>query len=766
MSYQKQSFINSPNKFIIPFVGDNFPQQNMLDQISNITKNTQNMNIGPPKQQFNIPHTNNYIQESVLNPADIPYIKEKNPTEQNISSTEYGDRYDPYVDFLQTRGLINNNNTVRYETTAINIDSAFRQINPMVSVFESHKINYINPLNVDGSSNILTINDPDNTYSVGDRIMLSGVSNPQVVIRCGGNYNGLIFTMNSSLLIINYNFENPGIPINLQSSYDISNNLITTITNLVLNISGFNGNSTGTGTYYNNIPINNINGNHTATLLKDASNNYYATINLNKIYTEIYGNMTTMNPFNVTITYNYISGIPTNIINAGYPITATNIIDYHIITSTTKDTYTVNLLQNSLIKLSFGNNIIVSKINDIKQGYDEPNYYIINLDKIYKNVYMVRLISSEFPNSENVIKNTPETAKNNRLYWQNQDDGDYIYYIEIPPGNYNPNDLMSALETLFYETPRINYNADSTNPNTPIYTNHNYIKVDINTNTDIVTFKSYREAFFVEPFINVQPSIATDPTKDPSVPYVGYILTIYHPSHNVTVNTQILISGAISYFGIPVSTLNSQQTVINVIDANNYQIKLPAFNLGSQRENNGGGASVGIYVPDDIKFHFEYPDTIGQLLGFRNVGQYNSITPFNTIIKNNEPYDDEFLYNNVGQISTITNNAVELSGDSYILMSCTELNTSASVSPVQNFFSKILLSGLPGKMLFNTFISVPKIFFEPISELSSLEFTFYSPNGSLYNFNGINHSFTLEITTITNILKDTMLSDRTIKTLS
>lgn len=475
--------------------------------------------------------------------------------------------------------------------------------------------------------------------------------------------------------------------------------------------------------------------------------------------------ITSMTPFNVTITFYYIYGIPINVINAGYPTTQDNIIQYHTILNVSQNTYSFILnysvpIEYTNIQLFGGNDIYISLINDIVEGYSDPNYYIINLDKIYQNVYMVRMISSEFPNSENPIK-----SSNNKIYWQNEDDGDYIYSIAVDPGKYNTVDLISTLELLFYNTPRTNYNIDIQNINAPIYTNHNYIKVNINTNSDIVTFKSYREAFLSTPFIDIQPSIPYDYTAD-TAPYIGYIITIKHSNHHLTIGQSILIMGAISYMGIPINILNTTHVICNVLDINTYQIKLPAFNLDVFRVNNGGGVSVGIYVPNNIKLRFDYQDTLGYVLGFRNPGVYNSITPFNSIITNNDLYANELPYNNVGQIVQLSNNALQLSGNSYIIVECSQLSTITSVGPIKDIFAKILLSGLPGTVLYNSYVCVPKVFYEPIAELSSLEFTFYSPDGSLFDFNGVNHSFTLEITTITNILNNTHLTERSIKTLN
>ena len=775
MSNERITQIDLPNKYLAPFVGDNYPREYINDQISNIKKNQQ-INIDHKPKNTTIP---NYDPTNIYNPT---YKKNllNNPTEQNVS-TFGSDRYDPYIDFLLSRGLINNENNIRYETTAINIDSGYRQIDPIVSINESHNI-LLNSLTVSG--NIMTIYDPAHNYNINDRIMISGVQNPQIIIRCGGSFRGtetvsfnnIIFVPNTNIMIINYNYENYGIPINLpydsNNNIDVSyvsnsNNYVSTIAPLTLNINGFLGNSPGTGTYYNNIPINSINITQNVNLIKDLSGNLYPLINLKYVYTPIdtYMPITSMTPFNVIITFYYIYGIPINVINAGYPTTQNNILQYQTITNISQNTY--SFILNYTVPTNYtniqpfgGNNVLVSYINDIQEGYANPNYYIINLDKIYRNVYMIRMISSEFPNSEN-----PITPNNNKIYWQNEDDGDYVYNIAVNPGKYNPVDLISAMETLFYNTQRIFYNEDTKNINAPIYTNHNYIKVNINTNSDIVSFTSYQEAFFIAPFINIQPSIPIDPTLD-TAPYSGYILTINHPNHHLVAGNIILINGAISYFGIPTSVLNSQQTIYKVIDQNTYQIQLPVFNLGNSRSDNGGGASVGIYVPNNIKLRFDYPDTLGNILGFRNVGSYTSITPYNYIITNNDLYANELSYNNVGQLVQLTNNALQMSGSSYILVECTELATMSSIGPIKDIFAKILLSGLPGKALYNTYVCVPKVFYEPIPELSSLEFTFYSPDGTLFDFNGINHSFTLEITTITNILNNTHLTERSIKTLN
>jgi len=72
--------------------------------------------------------------------------------------------------------------------------------------------------------------------------------------------------------------------------------------------------------------------------------------------------------------------------------------------------------------------------------------------------------------------------------------------------------------------------------------------------------------------------------------------------------------------------------------------------------------------------------------------------------------------------------------------------SSSSIKPA---FAKILLSGNPGDILFNTFVEQSKYQYDkifPISNLSNFNITFLFPDGNLVDFRNLNHSFTLKIT--------------------
>ena len=93
-------------------------------------------------------------------------------------------------------------------------------------------------------------------------------------------------------------------------------------------------------------------------------------------------------------------------------------------------------------------------------------------------------------------------------------------------------------------------------------------------------------------------------------------------------------------------------------------------------------------------------------------------------------------------------------------------------------FNKILLYGvgkyvegtnygdyMGGGFVYDSFIKIKKIYYTPIHEVSKLSFEFYSPSGELVDFKGIDHSFTLKITTLENILDNTNINSQTESTI-
>ncbi len=146
---------------------------------------------------------------------------------------------------------------------------------------------------------------------------------------------------------------------------------------------------------------------------------------------------------------------------------------------------------------------------------------------------------------------------------------------------------------------------------------------------------------------------------------------------------------------------------------------------------------------------------------FHNLA-YNNQVPSSVFINNyNKLKSKTFLKQDItigtGGIvyQKVKNGAINLSGENYINLCFPSLGgkqtenkqniLQTSQNTNQDVFAKILLPDNSGNILFNTFVSSPKIFQTPISKLTDLLVKFIDNDGNEYDFQGKEHSFTLEI---------------------
>src|SRR3989344_4137938 len=652
-------------------------------------------------------------------------------------------KYDPYKGFLYEHGLLSDQFQTRYTTFYYNIDSRDRQKTPYNTTDTKRKL-ATNPLNFTANSNVITITDPDHNFVVGDKIQLLNITPVPIRLRTkvGLNY-GIVFVDGSAYVKINYEHSLP-------SSYSG--------TYIEVTIQGFNG--TTSITKFNNIPINLINRKHTVYLISD-SESYSASYFFIKLPIEFSGTFTIQN-YNIILTFNSIAGIPTHYLNADYPININRHKGFHIVRSITTTTYTINLLQTAIYTtIGGGNNINVAKIISISEAYPDQHSYRIYFKSPINNIVSIRLVSSEFPNSGRIVKNHPINDVNNKIYWQILNDGDYVYSASITSGNYTVTSIASVIQTAINSVERIeNITTDSTlSSTTTVYDNYNNMTISLDIDTSIMTFKLYKKATIIQPIDEISPDIPLDSSNDTSE-INTYILTIQQTNHNLTVGDSIIISNAIATNGIPASVINNTHEITAIVDENHYHITLPKFNLESTRPQNHGGVNVVILTPEIFRLRFDYSDTLGKMIGFRNVGESTSITQYGTSITNNDSYENEESINSIGETIVIENNALDLHGDSYILLQSEQLSTMLSTGTVDKIFAKIQLSDVKGETLYNTFVSSAKYFYDPIA-LTHLDFSFHDADGDLYDFNGINHSFTLEIVTVNDSPINTGISAKT-----
>jgi hypothetical protein len=89
-----------------------------------------------------------------------------------------------------------------------------------------------------------------------------------------------------------------------------------------------------------------------------------------------------------------------------------------------------------------------------------------------------------------------------------------------------------------------------------------------------------------------------------------------------------------------------------------------------------------------------------------------------------------------------------------------QLESVQNTGEVREIFAKIQLVDLPGNLLYNTFVSNDRVFDNPKAVLDYLDIEFRKFDGKLFQFNGIEHSFSLEIYTYLDRLRNTYVSSR------
>lgn len=569
-----------------------------------------------------------------------------------------------------------------------------------------------NPLSIINNSlndTDVLVYDYDHPYQIDDNIVIQGVESINVNLE-----NGLFFESNNNFVRVNH--KNHGLDF-------------STTNDMYIEISNFLGNMNNR-TEYNNIPINLINGYkkiYATSSQQEIKNNDYYYISLGEVTARFDG---IYNSSYIKVIFDNINGINLNLLNANFPRNINQKYGFHTITEVTSTGYKfkLNLSNNITVLNKGGNNIWVAKVKDFVPGYENNNFYKITFKKAFNNVTKIKLISTEFPNTERVIKNSPLNKKNNSFYWKLLSDGEQEYSVELDPGNYTVELLTSSLTNKIEQVKRNKLVV--TNENISDYSFYEYNKCVLNIQPQSDTF----EIQFQTTIFNPRSITYIEPTNFDD--RVGR-LRIKHPQHGLIEGTNITIINATQTNSIPQEVINNNFEIENVIDENFYMIKLPKYNISSSNSAiTNGGDSMGITFPTKAQLLLDKNDNVCQLLGFRNVGQPKSITNYEFSLSNRLPY----LYDNETHYDSIN-----LSGNNYIMMTCPLFIDSISSGPSTNSFAKLFLVSDPGTIIYNEFVQLGENFEKPIKQLSDWEVSFLDKNGDLYDFGNLEHSYTLEI---------------------
>ena len=256
--------------------------------------------------------------------------------------------------------------------------------------------------------------------------------------------------------------------------------------------------------------------------------------------------------------------------------------------------------------------------------YTEPNFYKIHLKKAYTNVVAIKLKSSEFTNTQQLIRSTPASLKNNVLVWKIKEDGDDTSYsVALTPGNFSATTLQALLQNAMNSVKRVNGK-------------YNNVTVSIDIVTDIVRFSSIDYETLSNPF-----SFGTGINNKTTV-------TVSHISHGMRLGGSVYIIEGITIGGIDASIWNATHTISSIIDSNTYQIIINSS--ATSIELNVGGTAVKIGKGLEFKMIFSDSNSPYELLGFNNedteysVIQTNSIESFSyleqtTLDENSEPIE-------------------------------------------------------------------------------------------------------------------------------
>jgi len=629
------------------------------------------------------------------------------------------------------------------KVSLVNIDSRFRNKDPK-NILDGAPIHLNNnPTTVTKDSNKVKIYYPNHNFMIGDKIVLKNVINNDI-------------NLSNSIYLLN-NFDYFLININ---NHNITKSIIEN--GFKINIS-INDNVSIYDRLIGNIPLNSIIGQHELYILDESiddnisndtvmilmnylnisrielSQNYiFVKLPFNYFNENKQGNNITYDTFYnlkkiINIKYFNIGGIDLNYLNADYPINYTQYQHcQEIIEIETNYFYFNTNIYGKYTLTSGGNNVYVAKILNTIDGYPDANNYTLDLKKTFNNVVRIEMITSEIPyidfNIRNNINNT-----NNKLYWKYYEDGDYTYSIELPEGNYTPSRIIEKLQYLMNNLERV----ASTNTN-KIYNIFN-ITYDMTTNEFV--FKSYKK--------NLLPSSLTL-EKNTNIGENYLQLIVKHPNNFVNIGDEITIFGSKKIGDIPASSINTTHIVYSVNRISDTYSVLININIDKNYEeiniSGNGGPSIQITIPALTRFLFNKPNTIGSILGFKNTGEENAITPYSPITSNFNDYINPTIYNNVGG-TNISNSLITMNGSNYYLL--LYLNDYEGVicnNEFDNAFSKILLTGNTGDIMFNTFVNSPLEFEIPINSINQFKIKFLYPDGSNPDFRNFDHSFTLRIT--------------------
>ena len=239
---------------------------------------------------------------------------------------------------------------------------------------------------------------------------------------------------------------------------------------------------------------------------------------------------------------------------------------------------------------------IDSKDRDVTL-YPDQNSYKINLGKrVFSNVTSVKLKSTEFINTNQLIRETPVSLRNNLIFWEIEEDVDVIYDAALTSGNYNETTLAIEIENRMNEVQRIN----------GLFNN---FTVTIDSVTDEVSFSALTFITTVNPFSFLSSTVSGVTTHtDVTVNLIG---------HELLPGDRVVIEDANSSGGIGADFFNQEHIVTTIGTPTDDDFTIEIFGVAAtSTESDVGGSSVKIGVGESFRLLWSNDNTPATILGF------------------------------------------------------------------------------------------------------------------------------------------------------
>ena len=632
-------------------------------------------------------------------------------------------------------------NNYELKVSLLNVDSRYRNKIPRNVIDSNAKFLTENPIYVTKDSNEIKVNYINHNLKVGDQIILQNVSNNDIRVRnaiyLNIGFDYFLVKVENHNLIREYNNHfklNLIVDDNINSNYRMIGNIPL---NSIIGIHNIYILNESNDTNISDDMVDELNDKLNITrsdLIKD----YifiklpYEYSNENKLNNSIefdeFHNIEKI----IKIQYLNIGCIPLKYINSDYPINNNQYQSYQEITKVEDNYIYFNSSQTALhTENSGGKNIYIGKVINTIEGYPDANNYTLELKKSFTNIVRMEMITSEIPYIDFNVKNTINDS-NNKIHWKYLEDGDYIYSSSINQGNYSPTNLITKLQESMNLVERIS----STETN-KVY---NIFQITFDDNSQEMKFTAFKN--------NLLPNSLTL-EKDITLGTEVLKLNIKQNNNFVNIGDSIIISGSSKIGDIPASVLNATHIVYDVNQETDiYSVIIPVDSDKNYNDINisgSGGQNVKIQIPARVSLLFNQSNSIGSILGFKNVGESFAVTPYSHIISNFSDYVEPIIFDEIGNKNPLKS-LINLNGNNYyMLLYLNDFEGLINDKDFDNSFSKILLMGNSGDIMFNTFVNSPLEFDIPISSLEQLKVKFLFPDGTPPDFRNFDHSFTLRI---------------------